>query len=169
MFMKRYLQKGFGTVQWMALTGGGLLILMAYVYGWPAYQDYQVQSQVSEVFMSADACRAEVSQIVQKTSATKLSTSLFGCDGGVSSGVKISRHLKSIAVGPAGAITVTLDYQSLSALTPYSNTLTLIPLAGSNSVLRADDVNKTIAAWRCGSPGDGTTIPSKYLPSHCRD
>lgn len=152
----------------MALTGGGLLVLVAYVYGLPAYQEYQVQREVAEVFPSADACRAEVSQIVQRTSAPKLSTSLFGCDGGASSGVKISRHLKSIAVGPAGAITVTLDYQSLTGLTPYTNTLTLIPLAGPNSVLRTEDVSKTIVAWRCGSPGDGTTIPSKYLPSHCR-
>ena len=166
--MKRYLQRGFGTVQWIALAAGGLLILMAYVYGWPAYQDYQVQSQISEVFMSADACRVEVSQIVQKTSATKLSTSLFSCDGGASSGVKISRHLKSIAVGPAGAITVALDYHSLSGLTPYTNALTLIPLAGPNSVLTTDDVNKTISAWRCGSSNDGTTIPVKYLPSQCR-
>ena len=167
--MKRFGQRGWSAVGFVVSAGACVLLgAVAYFYGVPAYHDYQVQNKVSEVFVSSDACRAEVAQIVQRTSAPRLSTSLFGCDGGASSGVKISRHLKSIAVGPAGAITLTLDYQSLSGLTPYTSTLTLIPLAGSNSVLRADDVNKTIAAWRCGSPGDGTTIPSKYLPSHCR-
>ena len=167
--MRRYWEKGFGKVHLMVLAGGAVLLsVVAYVYGVPAYQDYQVQSKVAEVFVSADACRAEVSKIVLRTAAPVLSTSLFGCDGGASSGVKISSHLKSIAVNSAGAITFTLDYRSLSGLTPFTNTLTLVPLAGPNLVLRAEDVNKTIAAWRCGSPGDGTTIPSKYLPSHCR-
>ena len=167
--MKRCGERGLSTVGVVALIGVCVLLgAIAYFYGVPAYHDYQVRNMVSEVFVSSDACRAEVSQIVQRTSAPKLSTSLFACDGGASSGVKISRHLKSIAIGPAGAITLTLDYRLLSGLTPYTNTLTLIPLAGPNSVLRTEDVNKTIVAWRCGSPGDGTSIPSKYLPSYCR-
>ena len=169
LFMKRCGQRRWSTVGFVVLIGTCMLLgAIAYFYGVPAYDDYQVRSKVSEVFVSSDACRAEVAQIVQRTSAPRLSTSLFGCDGGASSGAKISRHLKSIAVGPAGAITLTLDYQSLSGLTPYTNTLTLIPLAGPNIVLRTEDVNKTIVAWRCGSPGDGTSIPSKYLPSYCR-
>lgn len=167
--MKRCGQRGWSTVRFVVSAGACVLLgTGAYFFGVPAYHDYQVQNKVSEVFVSSDACRAEISQIVQRTSAPRLSTSLFACDGGASSGVKISRHLKSIAVGPAGAITLTLDYRSLSDLTPYTNTLTTVPLAGPNSVLTAEDVNKTIAAWRCGSPSDGTTIPSKYLPSNCR-
>lgn len=168
-FMKRCGQRGLSTVRFVVSAGACVLLgTGAYFFGVPAYHDYQVQNKVSEVFVSSDACRAEISQIVQRTSAPRLSTSLFACDGGASSGVNISRHLKSIAVGPAGAITLTLDYRYLSDLTPYTNTLTTVPLAGPNSVLTAEDVNKTIAAWRCGSPSDGTTIPSKYLPSNCR-
>lgn len=167
--MRRYWENGFGMLQWTVLAGGAaLLSSVAYVYGLPAYQDYQVKSQVSEVFASADACRAEVSQIVQRTTAPVLSISMFGCDGGASSGVKISRHLKSIAVSSAGAITLTLDYRSLLGLTPFTSTLTLVPLSGPAAVLRTDDVNKTIFAWRCGSAKDGTTIPGKFLPSNCR-
>lgn len=167
--MRRYWQKGFSAVWWMVLVGVGVLLsAVAYVYGLPAYQDYQVQSKVSEVFVSADACRAEVSKIVLRTAAPALSTSLFGCDGGASSGVKISSYLRSIAVNSAGAITVTLDYRSLLGLTPFTSTLTLIPLSGNSTVLKNEDVNKVIVAWRCGSPQDGTTIPIKYLPSQCR-
>ena len=167
--MIRVFKNAPGKASWVALLGGGIfLCLVAYVYGLPAYHDYQVQSKVAEVFVSADACRAEVSKIVQRTTAPLLSTSLFGCDGGASSGVKISSHLKSIAVNSAGAITLTLDYRSLSGLTPFTSTLTLIPLSGTNTVLKTEDVNKVIVAWRCGNHQDGTTIPSKYLPSSCR-
>jgi type IV pilus assembly protein PilA len=166
--MRLFLEKGLSKVQWMALAAGAVLLsAMAYIYGLPAYHDYQLQSKVSEVFVSADACRAEVSQIVQRTSAPVLSTSLFACDGGASSGAKISRHLKSIAVNSAGAITVTLDYRSLPGLTPFTSTLTLVPLSGPATVLGTGDVNKTIFAWRCGSPADGTTVAGKYLPSSC--
>ncbi len=167
--MRRYCEQGFGKVQLMVMAGVAVLLsVVAYVYGLPAYQDYQVKAKVAEVFVSADACRADVSNIVQRTAAPVLSTSLFGCDGGASAGVKISRHLKSIAVNSAGAITLTLDYRSLLGLTPFTSTLTLIPLSGTNTVLKTADVNKAIVAWRCGSPQDGTTIPSKYLPSNCR-
>lgn len=152
----------------LVALGAVLLGIAAYVFVLPAYHDYQVQSKVSEVFVSADACRAEVSQIVQRTSAPVLSTSLFGCDGGVSLGAKISRHLKSIAVSSVGKITVTLDYRSLSELTPGSNILTLVPLSDATTVLGTGDVHKSIFAWRCGSPKDGTTIPAKYLPTNCR-
>ena len=152
----------------LVALGVVLLGMAAYVFVLPAYRDYQVQRKVSEVFVSADACRAEVSQIVQNTSAPVLSTSLFGCDGGVASGVKISSHLKSIAVNSAGKITVTLDYRSLPELTPGSNILTVVPLSDATTVLSTGDAHKPVFAWRCGSPKDGTTLPSKYLPSHCR-
>lgn len=167
--MKRYRQNGFSTVRSMVVVGGvALLGTVVYVGVLPAYQNYQVQSKVVEVFVSADACRAEVSQIVQRTTAPVLSTAVLSCDGGASSGAKISRHLKSIAVSSAGAITVTLDYRSLSELTPITSTLTLVPLSDKTTVLKTGDVNKVIFAWRCGNPKDGTTIPSKYLPSNCR-
>ena len=167
--MKKFSQTGFGTLQWLLMVGViGLLSVVAYVYLLPAYRDNQVQKKLTEVFVSVDACKADVAQVVQKTSAPVLSTALFSCDGGASSGVKISRHLKSIAVGPTGGITVTLDYHSLLELTPITSTLTLVPLVDASTALRAADVHKTISAWRCGNPKDGTTIPSKYLPSNCR-
>jgi type IV pilus assembly protein PilA len=153
----------------MAVAGSlALLGALAYVYALPAYRDYQVQSKVSEVFVSVDACRAQVNQIVKNTSAPVLTPALFACDGGASSGAPISRHLKSIAVRATGAITVTLDPQSVPELTRTTSTLTVVPLADASTALGSSDVRRTIFAWRCGSPQDGTTIPSKYLPSGCR-
>lgn len=167
--MKKNVPDASGPIRWpLVLASVVLVSAVAYFFVFPAYQDYQVQQKVAEVFVAADVCRAQVSQIVQRTSAPVLSSALFACDGGASAGAKISRHLKSIAVRPAGAITVTLDYRSLMELTPTTSTLTLIPLADANNVLGTGDVRKTIFAWRCGSPKDGTTIPSKYLPADCR-
>ena len=141
---------------------------VAYFFVSPQYPDQQVQKKLAEVFVSVSSCRAQVSQIVQATTARQLSPSLFACDGGMSAGVQISPHLKSIAVSAAGAITVTLDFHSLPELTPATNVLTLVPLADASTILRASDVGKPIFAWRCGSPQDGTTLADKYLPADCR-
>ncbi len=156
------------SARWItAVVGVSLVGAIAYFVVWPAYQNNQVKGQLAEVFMSTDVCKAEIAQTVQKTTAAALSTSLFGCDGGASSGVKISRYLKSIAIGPSGAINVTVDFRSLPELTPTTSTLTVVPLVDATTPLGTGDVRKTIATWRCGSPQDGTTIPSKYLPTNC--
>ncbi len=167
--MEKAWQAGFSTLNLiLALLAIALLGALSYVFGLPAYREDQVRSKVAEVFVSTDFCRAEISQIVQRTSAPLLSTSLFGCNGGASAGVKISRHLKSIAIRATGAIVVTLDYQSLPELTQTTSTLTLVPLIDATTPLASGDVRKTIFAWRCGSLQDGSTIPGKYLPSNCR-
>ena len=167
--MNKFLQKGFGILPLMVVVGTGALVAaLAYFVGLPAYQNYQVQNQVAEVFVSANSCRAEINQMLEKKAAKSPSTAPLACDGGASSGAKISSHLKSIAVSPAGAITVTLDFRSLPELTPASNILTLVPLVDATHVLGVADVGKKIFAWRCGSPADGTSIPSQYLPADCR-
>jgi len=30
------------------------------------------------------------------------------------------------------------------------------------------DVGLSVYAWRCGLPGDGTTVDPKFLPGSCR-
>lgn len=159
-----------GLVAKLGLLGLVLVSLTAAAYLWllPAYQVWQVQNKIEEVFVSADACRAVVDRGVKETKASSLSSSLFVCDGGAASGVKISRYLKSIAIGNAGAITLTFDYRELPALTPFTHTLTMMPLVDGSKALSTADVNKTIVGWRCGNAKDGTTVPETYLPSGCR-
>ena len=167
--MKSERQNSFRPVSWRIVAAASVLVVLVILFfALPAYRDYRVRSKVSEVFVSVDACRAFVAQVVQNTTASMLSAALFSCDGGASSGAKISKYLASIAVRGTAAITVTLDYRSLPELTRTSSTLTLVPLAYPNRVLGSTDVRKPIFAWRCGSPQDGTTIPSQYLPSNCR-
>jgi type IV pilus assembly protein PilA len=167
--MKRFLQKGFSSMSMVAAAAGVVIIGSAvYFLGFPAQQDDQVQNKLAEVFVSVSSCRAEINQMLEKKSAQTPSKVPFTCDGGASAGVKISPHLKSIAVSPAGAITAMLDFRSLPELTPATNMLSLVPLADATHVLAAGDAHQAIHAWRCGSPQDGTTIPAKYLPANCR-
>lgn len=156
----------------LKVTLAGLVLLAlagaAYQYLLPAYRDRQAQDQVAEVFVSTDLCRTDIARIVRETKAEALSTSLFGCDGGASAGVKISRHLRAIAINPAGAVTVTLDFRSLPELSPITNRLTLVPLVDASTPLGTADARRAIAGWRCGSAQDGTTVPARYLPANCR-
>lgn len=152
------------------MLGLVFIVLIAGSYFWllPVYHDRQVQGKIEEVFVSTDICRAAVVRTVKETTEPALSSSLFGCDGGATSGVKIPKHLKSIAIGNSGAITVIFDYRVLNKLTPFTNTLTLVPLVDASNILRVGDVKKTVASWRCGSVADGTTVPVQYLPYGCR-
>jgi len=102
--MSECCQNKYSKTQWVVTVGVSVALLGAVFFGLSrsSYKNYQVRNQLDGVMLSVNACRADVSKIIQNTSANALSTSLFGCDGGASSGVKISRHLKSIAVSHAG-------------------------------------------------------------------
>ena len=47
------------------------------------------------------------------------------------------------------------------------NVVTLVPANSSGAALTYAP-GTTIDHWVCGAAGDGTTIPSKYLPGACR-
>lgn len=167
--MKRGRWQGVTVVRFgLGLVGLALMIAVIGLRAVPWYQDLQVQNKVAEVFVAVEACREEVGKVVRSTSAPVLSTSLFVCDGGASSGAKISRYLRSIAVRATGAITVAVNHHSLPELTLATSTLTIVPMLDEKIAFRSSDVGKPIVGWRCGSPEDGTTIPRKYLPSNCR-
>ena len=162
------MQSRINAKRWMvAAVTLALVAAVGYFLVLPAYQVARVQSQVGEILVSIDRCREEVTKVVQTTQAPVLSTSLFGCDGGASSGVKISQHLKSIAVSSSGAINATLNVYTLPELSPTTRNLTVVPLTSDARVLTESDVRKTVSGWRCGNPQDGTTVPAKYLPVGC--
>lgn len=167
--MFRNRQTGIGVLS--ALVAVMVVVALSwivYLYVMPHYRAKEMQKLVAEVLSSANHCKGQVSQVVQMATVPRLTPSLFACDGGLAAGIKISPHLKSIAVSATGVITATLDFRSLPELTPATNVLTLVPLAEANTALRVSDTGKPIYAWRCGSPLDGTTIAEQYLPLGCR-
>ena len=47
--------------------------------------------------------------------------------------------------------------------------VSLLPMVSSGVAAVGTNAGTiTLYGWRCGSPTDGTNVPSKYLPGSCR-
>jgi type IV pilus assembly protein PilA len=65
-----------------------------------------------------------------------------------------------------GVVTVTA--QGFNDATIDGEDVTLVPLIDATTPADINDAGRSLFGWRCGSAGDGTTIPSKFLPGSCR-
>lgn len=130
----------------------------------PAYQDYTVRAKVSEIVLAASSCRTTVTETVQSTvGATLPAANDWGCESASQS----TKYVASVTTDENGKITV--KSTTASDLKAAANgDVTLVPMADATTALVNTDVGKTVYGWRCGLPGDGTTIPPKFLPGSCR-
>jgi type IV pilus assembly protein PilA len=127
----------------------------------PTYLGYSKRARMSELVLAVSACRTPVAELYQ-SNASGPGTGNWGCEvSGPASG-----NVQSIATDSNGRIIVMA--RGFSDPTIDGKVLTMVPLIDGNLAVSATDMNKQITAWRCGSPGDGTTIPAQYLPSSCR-
>jgi type IV pilus assembly protein PilA len=124
----------------------------------PAYLDYTKRAKVSEVVLAASACRTAITEVVQSANALP-AAGAWGCE----SATARSQYVAAVGTDATGMILVTA--QGTGETDIDGKVLTLKPLDAAGA---APAAGSAIFSWRCGAPGDGTTILPKYLPGSCK-
>ncbi|MGH8687903.1 MAG: pilin [Burkholderiales bacterium] len=155
--MKR-MQQGFTLIELMIVVAIiGILAAVAL----PAYQDYTVRAKMSEVLLAMSACRTSITEVYQ-TGGTPPGAGNWGCESNVA-----SKYVKGINTDTNGTVTATITGISVDVNDKITS---LAPLVNDSVTVAKvpDNMGQGLFGWRCGSPTDGTTVSSKYLPGSCR-
>jgi type IV pilus assembly protein PilA len=150
-------QSGFTLVELMVVVAIiGILASVAL----PGFRQNIMRAKVVEAIAAFAPCRLSISE-TYSSGGTIPAGGEWGCESDPS--IPVSQYVESIDTNGTGKISVVLRGIDLRLNT---HVITLTPLDNTGSP--PTDSGAGVARWRCGSSGDGTDVPEKYLPASCR-
>ena len=158
--MKR-LQQGFTLIELMIVVAIiGILAAVAL----PAYQDYTIRAKMSEVILAMSSCRTSITEVYQSGPTTAPAADGWGCE--ITTASQQTKYVAGVHTDVNGVVKATV--QGISTVVNTS-VVSLLPLSNASTAATfTAGGSQTLYGWRCGNSGDGTTVPSKYLPGSCR-
>jgi type IV pilus assembly protein PilA len=142
------MQKGFTLIELMIVVA---IIAILAAIAIPAYQDYLVRSQVSEGAVLTDGAKTAVAEFYSNTGRFPTANA----SAGLASPSSIAgKYVDQVTATSTGLIEAEFGTGANTAI--QSSMFTLSPVTSAGSI-----------TWYCGSTS--TTVPTKYLPTNCRN
>ncbi|MGB7587639.1 MAG: pilin [Solirubrobacterales bacterium] len=149
-------QAGFTIIEVMIVT---MIIGVLAALVLPSIRLNTARVKLSEALLASAPCRNMVSELYV-SGGDPPGPNSWGCE--VTSNA--STYVDSVTTDDLGMITVSL--RGFNDLRIDFHDLTLMPLDNTGSP--PSGAGSQIRRWRCGSPVDGTSVPSQFLPNSCR-